>query len=422
MFIDEVVLEIHAGNGGDGCIAFRREKYIPMGGPFGGNGGRGANVVFEVDTGLHTLLDLRYKKIIKAERGEHGMGKNQNGKSREDYVLKVPQGTVVTDLDTNLVIADLKNKGDRAIICEGGRGGRGNTAFKTASNPAPNFAENGEPGEVKKVKVELKLLADVGLVGLPSVGKSTIISMVSRSKPKIAAYHFTTLTPNLGVCKDKFGRSFVMADLPGLIEGASKGEGLGDKFLKHIERTRVIAHVLDMSGQEGRDPYEDYCLIKKELASYSPKLTEKKEIIIANKMDLEESKENLEAFQKKIDAKVYPISAMTSTGLEEVLVALADLLEQEEEIPLYDEDEMEDHVLYTFQKEAPYTIQKEGNVFVVSGEKIEKLFRMTKFTDEGIRRFTKKLRRMGLDDKLKEMGIEEGDIVRILDFEFEYRD
>lgn len=422
MFIDEVILEVHAGDGGNGCIAFRREKYIPMGGPFGGNGGSGASIVFEVDTGLHTLLDLRYKKIIKGERGEHGMGKNQNGKSREDYVIKVPQGTVVTDLDTNLILADLKDKGSRATICEGGRGGRGNTAFKTQSNPAPNYAENGEPGEVRTIKVELKLLADVGLVGFPSVGKSTLISSVSHSKPKIAAYHFTTLSPNLGVCKDKLGRSFVMADLPGLIEGASKGAGLGDKFLRHIERTKVIAHVIDMSGSEGRDPIDDYKKINKELEDFSKKLIEKPQIVIASKMDIDGAYENLEKFKKEINVEVYPISAINQEGLEEVLTVLADKLETLEDTELYEDDMYEGHVLYTFKKEEPYQIKKDGNVYVVSGKEVEKLFRMTKFTDEGIRRFTSKLRRMGLDDKLKEQGIEEGDIVRILDFEFEYRD
>ena len=422
MFIDEVILEVHAGDGGNGCIAFRREKYIPMGGPFGGNGGRGSNIIFQVDTGLHTLLDLRYQKHIKGKRGEHGMGKNQNGKNSEDIIIKVPQGTVVTDLDTNLIIADLKDKDSRALICQGGRGGRGNTAFKTPSNPAPNFAENGEPGEGKKIKVELKLLADVGLVGLPSVGKSTIISVVSRSKPKIAAYHFTTLTPNLGVCKDAKGRSFVMADLPGLIEGASQGEGLGDRFLRHIERTKVIAHVIDMSASEGRDPYEDYQLINNELKAFNEKLLKKPQVILANKMDIEGAKENLEAFQKKVDVPIFPISAMNQEGLDPVLTHLADMLETIEEEPLYEEECMEGHVLYTFQKEEPYTIEKEGNVFVVRGERIEKLFRMTRFTDEGIKRFTKKLRRLGLDEKLEQMGIQEGDIVRILDFEFEYHE
>lgn len=423
MFIDEVTIEVHAGNGGDGCCAFRREKYIPMGGPFGGNGGRGSNIIFKVDEGLHTLLDLRYNRIIKGKKGENGTGKNCNGKNSEDIIIKVPQGTVITDTDTNLIVADLKNKNDEVIVAYGGRGGRGNTAFKTPSNPAPNFSENGEPGEVKYLKVELKMLADVGLVGLPSVGKSTIISMVSKAKPKIAAYHFTTLTPNLGVCKDKLGRSFVMADLPGLIEGASQGEGLGDRFLRHIERTKVIAHVIDMSGYEGRNPYKDYQIINKELADFSEKLLKKPQIIIANKMDLPNAKDNLEQFKKKVKLPVYEISAMSNIGLDEVLVALGDALDKIEDTPLFEEDQFEGHVLYKFKKEEPYTITREDNgTWVLSGDELEKLFRMTKFTtEEGILRFTRRLRKMGVDDKLESLGAKEGDIVRILDFEFEYR-
>ena len=295
MFVDEVLLKVEAWKGGDGCRAFRREKYVPMGGPFGGNGGHGSDIIFKVDEGLHTLIDLRYMKVVKGEKGENGKGKNQNGKNAESTVIKVPQGTIITDTDTGLVLADLKNKNDEVVVAQGGRGGRGNTAFKTQSNPAPNFCENGEPGERRNIKLELKLLADVGLVGMPSVGKSTIISNVSRAKPKIAAYHFTTLVPNLGVVKTRNGKSFVLADLPGLIEGASKGEGLGFRFLKHIERTRMIAYVVDMSGFEGRDPYEDYLIInymkiKKELEEFNPKLIKKESIIIANKMDMDSSK------------------------------------------------------------------------------------------------------------------------------------
>ena len=275
MFVDEVEIKVEAGNGGDGCTAFRREKFVEMGGPFGGNGGHGADIIFKVDQGLHTLLDLRYKKILKGKKGENGRGKNQNGKGAEPLVIKVPQGTVVTDLETGLVLADLSKKDQEEVIAKGGRGGRGNTAFKTQTNTAPDYSENGEEGEKKTLKVEVKLLADVGLVGLPSVGKSTIISVISKSKPKIAAYHFTTLSPNLGVTKSTDGRSFVVADLPGLIEGASHGEGLGDKFLRHIERTKVIAHVIDMSGSEMRDPYEDYLLINKELEEFNHKLLKK---------------------------------------------------------------------------------------------------------------------------------------------------
>ncbi len=422
MFIDEVVIKVEAGNGGDGCLAFRREKYVAMGGPFGGNGGHGSNIIFKVDEGLHTLIDLRYMKTIKGKKGENGRGKNQNGAAAEDVIIKVPQGTIVTDLGTGFIIADLKEKDDEVVVAYGGRGGRGNTAFKTQSNPAPNFAENGEPGEVKELKVELKLLADVGLVGMPSVGKSTIISCVSKAKPKIAAYHFTTLNPNLGVARTKDGRSFVIADLPGLIEGASLGEGLGDRFLKHIERTRVIAHVIDMSAFEGRNPYLDYVTINKELENFNKDILKKPEIIIANKMDLPSAKENLEKFKQKIgDKKIFEVSAMTNTGLEDVVTALADMLDEIPVTALYEDDKFESHVLYKFKKDEPYTITKEDDCWVIRGDEIEKIFKMTKFTDEGLARFSKKIRKMGVDDKLIELGAEPGDKVRILDFFFEYR-
>ncbi len=422
MFIDEVVIKVEAGNGGDGCLAFRREKYVAMGGPFGGNGGHGSNIIFKVDEGLHTLIDLRYMKTIKGKKGENGRGKNQNGAAAEDVIIKVPQGTIVTDLGTGFIIADLKEKDDEVVVAYGGRGGRGNTAFKTQSNPAPNFAENGEPGEVKELKVELKLLADVGLVGMPSVGKSTIISCVSKAKPKIAAYHFTTLNPNLGVARTKDGRSFVIADLPGLIEGASLGEGLGDRFLKHIERTRVIAHVIDMSAFEGRDPYLDYVTINKELENFNKDILKKPEIIIANKMDLPSAKENLEKFKEKIgDKKIFEVSAMTNTGLEDVVTSLADMLDEIPVTALYEDDKFESHVLYKFKKDEPYTITKEDDCWVIRGDEIEKIFKMTKFTDEGLARFSKKIRKMGVDDKLIELGAEPGDKVRILDFFFEYR-
>lgn len=423
MFVDEVVIKVIAGNGGDGCTAFRREKYVPMGGPYGGNGGRGSNIVFKVDEGLRTLLDLRYQKLIKGKKGENGKGKNQHGEGAKDVIIKVPQGTVVTDVDTGLVIADLKDKDDEVIVAHGGRGGRGNTAFKTQSNPAPNFSENGEPGEERELKVELKLLADVGLVGMPSVGKSTIISCVSASKPKIASYHFTTLSPNLGVVKTKDNRSFVMADLPGLIEGASRGEGLGDKFLKHIERTKVIAHVIDMSGYEGRDPYEDYVKINHELEAFNKKLMKKPMIIIANKMDLENAKENLEEFKKKVDKEIYEVSAITNRGLERVLLRLADILDKTEDTPIYEDDELESHVLYTLKEEEPFNITKDSDgCWVITGDYIEKLLKMTKMTDEGVSRFTKKLKRLGVDDALVKLGVKEGDSVRILDYYFDYKE
>ncbi len=425
MFVDEAKIKVIAGRGGDGCLAFRREKYIPMGGPYGGNGGRGANIKFVVDEGLHTLIDLRYMKTIKGDKGENGRGKNQNGANAEDIVIKVPQGTVITDIDTDLIIADLKNKNDEVIVAHGGRGGRGNTAFKTQSNPAPNFAENGEPGEERELKVELKLMADVGLVGMPSVGKSTIISCVSKARPKIAAYHFTTIVPNLGVCRSRSGKSFVLADLPGLIEGASRGEGLGDRFLRHIERTRVIAHVIDMSAFEGRDPYEDYLTINKELQEFNANILKKPQIIIANKMDQDVSKDNLKNFKSKIkdkDIKIFEVSAIANEGLDEVIDYLADLLDTIPTTPLFEDEAFESHVLYKFKKEEAYTIEKEDNVWIIKGDEVEKLFKMTKFnTDESINRFARKIRKMGIDDKLIELGAKEGDIVRILDFDFEFK-
>ena len=424
MFVDEVVLKVMAGAGGDGCTAFRREKYISMGGPYGGNGGHGGDIIFKVDQGLHTLLDLRYQKVLKAKKGENGRGKNQNGKGAEPLVIKVPQGTVVTDLETGLVLADLSKKDQEEVIAKGGRGGRGNTAFKTQTNTAPDYSENGEEGEKKTLKVEVKLLADVGLVGLPSVGKSTIISVISKSKPKIAAYHFTTLSPNLGVTKSTDGRSFVVADLPGLIEGASHGEGLGDKFLRHIERTKVIAHVIDMSGSEMRNPYEDYLLINKELEEFNPKLLKKPQIIIANKMDLDGAKENLEEFKKKVDAEIFEISAATHTGLQKVVDRLADLLDEIPDNPLYEDTEIESHFLYKFKKEEPYTITRDSDgTWVISGKEVERIFKMTKFnSEEAIYRFAKKLRRLGIDAKLESLGATDGDQVRILDFYFDYKD
>ena len=424
MFVDEVEIRVEAGNGGDGCTAFRREKYIEMGGPYGGNGGHGADIIFKVDEGLHTLLDLRYQKTIKAANGENGRGKNQHGKGALPMVVKVPQGTVVTDLDTGLVLADLSKKDQEEVIAKGGRGGRGNSAFKTQSNTCPDFSEKGEEGERLNLKVEVKMLADVGLVGLPSVGKSTIISCVSKSKPKIAAYHFTTLNPNLGVVKATDGRSFVMADLPGLIEGASEGEGLGDKFLRHIERTRVICHVVDMSGSEMRNPYDDFVLINKELEAFNEKLMKKPMIVVANKMDIEGAKENLEEFKKKVDCEIFEVSAATNTGLQAVVDRLADLLDTIPSNPLYDESQIESHVLYKFKKEEPFTITKEGDgLWAISGSEVERIFKMTKFSsDEAVYRFAKKLRRMGIDDKLVEMGAQEGDQVRILDFYFDFKD
>lgn len=424
MFIDEVIMKVIAGKGGDGCTSFRREKYIPMGGPDGGNGGKGSSIIFEVDEGLRTLIDLRYQKILKGKRGEHGKGSNRNGKGADDLIIKVPPGTTVTDNETGLIIADLTHNKERAVIASGGRGGRGNKAFATHDNTAPEISEYGEPGEEREIKVELKLLADVGLVGMPSVGKSTFLSVISASKPKIAAYHFTTLTPNLGVVRTIDNRSYVVADLPGLIEGASLGEGLGDQFLKHIERTRIIAHIIDMSAFEGRNPYEDYQIINKELENFNEKLIKKPMIVIANKMDIAGAKENLEKFKEKLpNVKVYEMSAVNRNGIDKILVEMADMLDKIDASPIYDEEKFESHILYKFKKEQPFIIEKDDDgTWVIKGEKIEKLFKMTKFTtDDSIKRFSNKLRKMGIDDKLYEMGAKEGDTVRILDYLFELR-
>ncbi|EOA6443253.1 GTPase ObgE [Listeria monocytogenes] len=429
MFVDQVKIYVKAGNGGDGMVAFRREKFVPNGGPAGGDGGKGADVVFVVDEGLRTLVDFRFKRIFKTEHGEHGMSKSMHGRGAEDLVVKVPQGTIVKDIDTGEIIADLVAHGQRAVIAKAGRGGRGNKRFATPANPAPELSENGEPGQERNVQLELKVLADVGLVGFPSVGKSTLLSVVSAARPKIAAYHFTTIVPNLGMVDAGDGRSFVMADLPGLIEGASQGVGLGHQFLRHIERTRVIVHVIDMSGSEGRVPYEDYMAINNELEQYNLRLMERPQIIVANKMDMPDAEENLNEFKTKIaeDIPVFPISAVTKTGLRELLLAIADKLETTPEFPLNEilEQEDEDTVLYKYVAEEPdFEISREPDgTFVLSGAKIERLFTMTNFErDASISRFARQLRAMGVDEALRKRGAKDGDIVRLLDYEFEFMD
>lgn len=421
MFVDEVIIELTAGRGGDGCMAFRREKYIPMGGPFGGSGGKGGDIIFKADEGLRTLIDLRYQKHIKANPGKNGEGKNKNGSSAENTIIKVPLGTTVKDNETGIVIADLIKNNEEVVVAYGGRGGRGNVSLATRQNPCPSYCEYGEPGENRKIKVELRMLADVGLVGLPSVGKSTILSMITNANPKIASYHFTTLSPNLGVVTTKDNYSYTVADLPGLIEGASEGAGLGHKFLKHIERTKIIAHIIDMSGSEGRDPYEDYLTIRKELEKFSSKLIEKKEIIVANKMDISSSKENLKKFKEKINLPIYEISAINNQGLDNLINVLKDLVKNTKDEVLYELNTQESHVLYKFKTEKPYSIIKDKEVYIIKGEQIEKLFKMTNFnTEESYVRFSNKLRRMGIDEDLEKLGIKEGDTVRILDYEFEW--
>ena len=422
MFVDEVNIQVTAGCGGDGCMAFRREKYIPMGGPYGGNGGRGGDVIFVADSGLKTLIDLKYQRHIKGNSGENGEGKNKNGKSATDTIIKVPIGTTIKDNDTGLIIADLLKNGQEAKIATGGRGGRGNVSLATKSNPCPSVCERGEPGEQRNVNITLRLLAYVGLVGMPSVGKSTILSMITAANPKIASYHFTTLSPNLGVVTTNSKKSFVIADLPGLIEGASSGSGLGHKFLKHIERTKIIAHIIDISGSEGRDPYEDYLTINRELNEFNPKLLNKQQVIICNKMDLPGALDNYQSLVKKIkDVKIFKVEAINNKGLDEVINYLADLVENTNEEEMLEEEKFETHVLYKFKEEQPFTIVKDGNVWVVKGQGVEKLLKMTNFnSEEAYSRFAKKLRSMGIDEKLEQMGIQEGDIVRILNYEFEY--
>ena len=424
MFVDELTIKVEAGKGGDGCTSFRREWCVPMGGPDGGNGGRGASIIFQVDKGLKTLIDLRYMKIIKGKKGENGKGSNRNGANAEDIIIKVPEGTVVTDSKTNQVIADLVGDNNEVVVAHGGRGGRGNTAFRTQSDTAPKFSELGEPGEEKTLKVELKMIADVGLIGLPSVGKSTILSMISAATPKIASYHFTTLSPNLGVVKLKDGRIFIMADLPGLIEGASSGVGLGHKFLRHAMRTKILAHVIDMGSEEGRDPIQDYQVIRKEILDYSEKLALKKEIVIANKMDLDSAQHNLEEFRKKYpDILIVPVSSVTNTGFEELMKMLADMLDTIDDEALYTDDEMMGHVTYKFQNERPFTITKQEDVWVLEGAELEKLFKMTRFDeDEAVRRFARKLKGMGVDEELERLGAKPGDEVQICDYIFEFKE
>ncbi len=425
MFVDQVKIYVKGGDGGNGMVAFRREKYVPKGGPAGGDGGKGGDVVFVVDEGLRTLMDFRYQRHFKAPRGENGMSKNMHGKNAEDLVVKVPPGTVVIDDDTKEVIADLTEHGQRVVVARGGRGGRGNARFATAKNPAPEIAEKGEPGEERYLVLELKLLADVGLVGFPSVGKSTLLSVVSSAKPKIADYHFTTIVPNLGVVKTEDQRSFVMADLPGLIKGAHQGAGLGLQFLRHIERTKVIVHVIDMAAVEGRDPYEDFLTINEELARYKMRLTERPMIIAANKMDLPNAEANLRDFKKRLkeDLPVFPISAATKQGIRELLFAVADLLEKTPEFPLLEGEPSANRVVYKHRpEEEGFTITRDPDgAFVIKGKKIEKLFKMTDFSrEEAVKRFARQLRSMGVDDALRKRGAKDGDTVRLLDYEFEF--
>ena len=421
MFVDELNIKLMAGPGGDGCTSFRREKFVPMGGPDGGNGGRGASIIFSVDKSLKTLVDLSYKKIIKAPKGENGKGSNKYGKNAEDIIINVPEGTTIINTATNEVMADLINDGEKFVVAHGGRGGKGNKSFATHDMPAPKFSEKGEPGEEIEVRLELKVLADVGLVGMPSVGKSTLLSVISSSKPKIAAYHFTTLNPNLGVVKLKNGKSFVMADLPGLIEGASSGVGLGTEFLKHAMRTRIIAHVVDMGASEERNPIDDYKTIRNEVIKYSEILKNKKEVVIASKMDLENGKENLEKFKKEYpDLEVIPVSSYDLNGIDKMVERLMEILDETPKEDLYPKEQFK---IYKYEDNKPYNIKRDGNIWIVSGKEIETLLLMTKFNeDEGVLRFARKFKGMGIEDELEKLGAKPGDEVQILDYMFTFKD
>lgn len=427
MFVDQVSVYVKAGDGGNGLVAYRREKYVPLGGPAGGDGGNGADIIFEVDEGLNTLMDFRYNRHFKGKRGENGMGKTQHGRNAVNLIVPVPPGTTVKDEENGEVIADLVSHGQQAIIVNGGRGGRGNTRFATPRNPAPDIAENGEPGQERDIQVELKLIADVGLVGFPSVGKSTFLSVVSAAQPKIAEYHFTTLSPNLGVVDTNDQRSFVMADLPGLIEGAHEGIGLGHQFLRHVERTRVIVHVIDMASTEGRDPYEDYVKINQELKAYDPKIMDRPQIIAANKMDMPGAEDNLKQFkaylaEEAVDVSVYSISTLTKEGLRDILFAIADILEKVPKLSLQME-EIDEKVIYRYQKQdAPFQISRDADgAYVLSGNKIEKIFKMTDFNhDEAVQRFSRQIRGMGVDEALRKRGAKDGDTIRLLEYEFEF--
>lgn len=427
MFIDEVKIKVKAGDGGNGIVAWRREYMVERGGPFGGNGGHGGDIIFRAESGESTLMSFRYQRHLRAPSGERGATKTQHGKSAEDLIVKVPVGTTVFDVETGKIIADLTEHGQEAIIAHGGKGGRGNAAFRSPQNPAPEVSELGAPGEEKEIKLELKVLADVGLVGFPSVGKSTLISAVSAARPKIAAYHFTTLHPNLGVVAVPDGRSFVMADLPGIIEGAAQGAGLGLQFLKHIERTRVIVHVIDMAGSEGRDPVEDYKIINNELVSYKYNLSKRPQIVVANKMDLPEALDNLKRFKEQVgdDVQIVPISAYTRENLDQLLYTIADVLETAEYMPLYEEEDFLDEDLEKFKNnEQNFEIKRASDgVYEISGDLIDRFFRQTNFDQyDSVRRFSRRLRQIGVDKALRDKGVKDGDTVRIKNFEFEFMD
>ena len=422
MFTDYAKIIIKSGNGGDGAITFRREKYVAAGGPDGGDGGRGGSVYFRVDPNANTLIDFRYSKKFKAQNGENGSGGNKYGRSGEDLYIDVPLGTIIKDAETGNVVADLSKENQVELVLNGGRGGKGNSHFATATRQVPRFAQAGEDGEEKEVILELKLLADVGLLGFPNVGKSTFLSVVTDAKPKIANYHFTTIEPNLGVVKTKNGDSFVIADIPGIIEGASEGVGLGIQFLRHVERTRLLLHVIDVSGVEGRNPVEDFYTINEELKKYSEKLSTRKQIIVANKIDImqdDKGLKELEALAKKENLELYKISGVTGEGVTELLNRVSEVLKT---LPKEELVEAEDRVVYTLEDDKnDFTVRREDDMFILEGKAINRLMGRINIDDnESMYYFQKNLKSLGIEDELKRQGIKEGDLVKVLNWTFEW--
>ncbi|MBE5805110.1 MAG: GTPase ObgE [Clostridiales bacterium] len=424
MFTDYVKIFVKSGDGGNGAISFRREKYVAAGGPDGGDGGKGGDVYFTVDPDSNTLVDFRYKKKFKAENGKNGEGNHRYGKGGEDLYIKVPLGTIIKDIETGKVLADLCKKGQTELVFPGGRGGKGNSHFATSTRQAPHFSQGGEKGIEKEIILELKLLADVGLIGFPNVGKSTFLSVVTSATPKIADYHFTTLEPNLGVVKSEYGDSFVIADIPGIIEGASDGTGLGLQFLRHIERTRLLLHVIDVSGIEGRNPVDDFNIINTELKSYSEKLCKRKQIIVASKADLiqdENSYKELEKLANEKDMPIFKISAVTGEGVKELLDFVSNTLKELPKEDLIDIEEQ--RKVYTLEDKEEFTIVKEDGMFIVDGPGVQRIMRRVNLEDnESMYYFQKCLEQLGVNKKLKEAGVQEGDTVKVVDWELEWYD
>lgn len=423
MFIDKARIFVKAGNGGNGAVAFRKEKYVPAGGPEGGDGGNGGSIIFEVDLGIRTLMDFKYQKKYLAKAGEDGRKSKRAGKNGEDLILKVPAGTIIRDEATGLIIADLKEEGERAIVARGGRGGKGNQHFANSIRQAPAFAKSGTDGQERWVVLELKMIADVGLLGFPNVGKSTFLSVVTKAKPKIANYHFTTLTPNLGVVENNFGESFVLADIPGLIEGASEGVGLGHDFLRHVERTKVLIHIVDISGVEGRDAIDDFEKINLELKNYNEKLSKRPQVVVANKVDILFDDEIYENFKKELEKrgyKVFKMSAITRQGIDDVINYVSKLLNEVEEVELITEEEMYKEEL-DIKEDEGLQIEIEDGVYVVKGKALRRIMYSVNFDDmESLQYFQKAMESQGVFDNLREMGIEDGDTVRIYEIEFEF--